>query len=826
MSVIDLEPYENEPAEIEVTEAVIEAVSPHVDTEPIEDGTRVIITDVDGEHSFDVLNGEKGEQGDPGYTPQKGVDYWTPAEAAEVEAAVLAANDAASLVELDIPILMSSGTYVNSNYNGIRTSDRTVTIDGTEYAYYWWSGWIDVRGLDKLRFRTVLGGGAGYAFRRGDIITTYSGDNLVLKTYIVDIPHDAEYFAFSAVLYNQTKALAEELENNEYHEFSLKGASTGAFLNRQADNILRAAQNAYPPYEELLPAKKVLCFGDSLTVGALPSGSGYGSATTPYSAWMEAIGTFPGKVEKIAKSGYSAGDWYADPDYANISWSDYGTILLWLGTNDGPTNVPAARYADETQGTQTYYYRAIIEDIKRKNANARIILGAVFKSTNNVQIVNAIIRMIANLYPDNVLGVANLDDGTLYGPEETELHGDYETNPHFSAGGYFVLGVKWLGEVRRLIHSNISKFTDTVTPRPSSSGINISTETISGGTRVTITDGEGDHVFDVMDGATGPQGPQGESIVGPKGDKGDAGSAGADGYSPTASVSKSGGTATITITDKTGTTTATISDGATGPQGPKGDKGDTGTGEKGEKGDPGSAGADGYSPTATISKSGTTATITITDKNGTTSATISDGQNGEKGDPGDDYVLTAQDKADIAGMVAIPVTDVQVNGTSVVSSGTANIPTATTAQVKAGTATQRPLTPGHQHEAAFYGLAKAAGDTTQASSDNAVGAYTETAQSKISEMLDKPIAVSGTTPSITGKAGIRYVCGEVSTISITPPASGSCEVRFTSGTTAAVLTAAGVVWPDWFDATALEASRVYDLIITDGVYGVVMSWPV
>ena len=42
---------------------------------------------------------------------------------------------------------------------------------------------------------------------------------------------------------------------------------------------------------------------------------------------------------------------------------------------------------------------------------------------------------------------------------------------------------------------------------------------------------------------------------------------GIDGYSPNASVSKSGNTATITITDKTGTTTTTISDGVNGTNG-------------------------------------------------------------------------------------------------------------------------------------------------------------------------------------------------------------------------------------------------------------------
>lgn len=69
--------------------------------------------------------------------------------------------------------------------------------------------------------------------------------------------------------------------------------------------------------------------------------------------------------------------------------------------------------------------------------------------------------------------------------------------------------------------------------------------------------------------------------------------------------------------------------GATGPQGPKGDTGDTGPqGPKGEKGDPGANGAngaDGFSPIANVTKSGDTATITITDKNGTTTAQVKDG---------------------------------------------------------------------------------------------------------------------------------------------------------------------------------------------------------
>ena len=84
--------------------------------------------------------------------------------------------------------------------------------------------------------------------------------------------------------------------------------------------------------------------------------------------------------------------------------------------------------------------------------------------------------------------------------------------------------------------------------------------------------------------------------------------------------------------------------------------------------------------------------------------------------------------------------------------------------------------------------------------------------------------VTGTTPSITGVANHRYLCGEVSTISITPPASGIIDVIFTSGTTAAVLTIPNTVTlPVWFDATSLETSVTYEINIADG-FGVVAKW--
>lgn len=124
--------------------------------------------------------------------------------------------------------------------------------------------------------------------------------------------------------------------------------------------------------------------------------------------------------------------------------------------------------------------------------------------------------------------------------------------------------------------------------------------------------------FNGKDGKDGVDGTDGKD--GTKGDPGE------DGYSPTATVTQTGTGATITITDATGTTTATVLNGAKGDKGDQGDTGATGAqGVQGEKGDKGDTGADGYSPTATVTKTGDTATITVTDKSGTTTAEVKDG---------------------------------------------------------------------------------------------------------------------------------------------------------------------------------------------------------
>ena len=98
--------------------------------------------------------------------------------------------------------------------------------------------------------------------------------------------------------------------------------------------------------------------------------------------------------------------------------------------------------------------------------------------------------------------------------------------------------------------------------------------------------------------------------------------------------------------------------------------------------------------------------------------------------------------------------------------------------------------------------------------------WIQEAQELLAEVEDLTVEVSGETPSITGEAGKTYICGTLTSLTITPPESGMMNVMFTSGSTATTLTATGVTFPDWFE---VEANTKYEISILDGM-GVVAAW--
>lgn len=308
---------------------------------------------------------------------------------------------------------------------------------------------------------------------------------------------------------------------------------------------------------------------------------------------------------------------------------------------------------------------------------------------------------------------------------------------------------------------------------------------ITGGHQVSVTDAEGTETFDVMNGEPG-----------------------ADGFSPFARVEQTATGATVTVTDKTGTTTANLTNG-----------------EDGEN---------GISPTITVTDITGGHRVTITDATGSHSFDVMDGDSADA--PVQDVQVNGVSVLDAQGVANLPIANrsdlglvkvVDTTGIAIASNGILMLNTATAVNIKSGGSATKPIAPYRQHESTYYGLSKAAG-VDLANEEVTVGTYPDSAKSAISQMLNSPVTITGTTPSITALPGIRYVCGEVTTLDITLPASGIVDVVFTSGSTPAALTVTPpsgqtMKWANGWDGTC-EANTTYEINVMDGVYGVVGAW--
>ena len=220
---------------------------------------------------------------------------------------------------------------------------------------------------------------------------------------------------------------------------------------------------------------------------------------------------------------------------------------------------------------------------------------------------------------------------------------------------------------------------------------------ITGGHRITITDADGSHIVDVMDGTDG------RGIV---------------------SVEKTG---TAGLVD---TYTITYTDGTTA----------TFTVTNGKDGDPGTPGQDGVSPTISVTDITGGHRVTITDATGPYSFDVMDGNDADA--PVQDVqvagVSVLQD-----GVANVPIganSTVGVvcgwtsGGTDVLADGRMSIYGASSSIIKSGSSAYQPIVVTHQHESTFYGLAKAAG-SDEKNSTLPVGQYTDAAKAAIKNMI-------------------------------------------------------------------------------------------
>ena len=107
-----------------------------------------------------------------------------------------------------------------------------------------------------------------------------------------------------------------------------------------------------------------------------------------------------------------------------------------------------------------------------------------------------------------------------------------------------------------------------------------------------------------------------------------------------------------------------------------------------------------------------------------------------------------------------------IEGSGLVANyGMLRLDSADSTQIKAGTEALKPIAPFRQHESTFFGLAKAAGDTTQAQVvGGTVGNYTAPAKTKIQNMLNVPSANAIALLEINSTASKNYSIGDLFTM--------------------------------------------------------------
>ena len=170
----------------------------------------------------------------------------------------------------------------------------------------------------------------------------------------------------------------------------------------------------------------------------------------------------------------------------------------------------------------------------------------------------------------------------------------------------------------------------------------VKAEQMESGVVITIVDADGETSATLHNGANGEKGTDGKSayqiaveqgyqgsesdwLSSLKGDKGEKGNTGAKG-NPGQDGAEGKSAYAIAVEHGYEDSEEKWLLSLKGEKGDPGDRGLQGVpGEKGEKGDAGVAGKDGFSPIANVVKDGSVITITITDKSGTTTVTLTEG---------------------------------------------------------------------------------------------------------------------------------------------------------------------------------------------------------
>ena len=347
--------------------------------------------------------------------------------------------------------------YINAN--GEAVSDGT---DEEEDSYYSVSDYIPLIGGQKIKFTTYINSSQGASSIDAKCVFYDNNKNKIAVASLTSgsnnsrdfngiIPDNTAYLRVSCATRSTSDArfYAQEL---------MKSLSEMKSIIDNGNDIIDLLDNTIKEYDKLLG--NTLCIGDSLT-----SGSYYYNSEAPKEAYT-AKENYPyylskitgQKTEVMALGGITIQEFWNN--YKTQNFSKFNTVIIWLGTNNGIADETLPPLPDSEPTAAGCYYN-LINKIITDNNNVQIFLGTVYRTTNktvSVEETNNTINKIANLFPNNIVGIIENNDGELYALEEKLDHVIHPNNntTHFGKIGNLYLAAHWVKGIREAIKNNLT----------------------------------------------------------------------------------------------------------------------------------------------------------------------------------------------------------------------------------------------------------------------------------------------------------------------------------------------------------------------------------
>ncbi len=389
--------------------------------------------------------GDKGDQGEPGadgYTPVKGVDYWTPEDKQEI----LDELNGTLSISLDESGYMEGGNgwnYLNTTPTDARNSGWVAIPQGYTHIS------ATLR-INKYGWAVLFATGNGSGLMLDSTVSVLGGETNLPADYLVPIPSDAQYVMVSTYFYEGSSACFTNAESNTQEE-----TTTVDVLDRTEFSLFHQWG----------------IVGDSLSVGHTADTDGNASSPHLDYSWGQYLARKIGNTcLNFGRSGVSAKAWLTDDKgYHSLILPENlcQCYILALGANDTSFTLGSIADVDfenmeNNADTEYGHYSKVIHAIRTTAPQAPIFLFTLPYPRNTdtaVQAINGMIRELASNENFTNVYLVDLDaDYNDYFKEGKLGNCIGNTGWHLTALGYLYASVVNEMAISKVMAENYADF--------------------------------------------------------------------------------------------------------------------------------------------------------------------------------------------------------------------------------------------------------------------------------------------------------------------------------------------------------------------------------